>query len=141
MSFLTVLNWTLGFVATFGVAGLVVLAFTVPTAEQLAARGLTAFLRRMLATRIGVAVLVGILCLIVGELAGDWHGRTACRAEQARADAEAKTRDQDQAELATYDAMQRSDALKAAAAKDQETQHALAKADATCHPITARQLR
>jgi hypothetical protein len=138
---LTVLNYGLAIVGSVGLLGFAALLIFAPAVASLLARGALNIIRDLLKTRVGVAILVGILCLIAGEIAGDWHGRSACRTEQARADAEAKARDQDQAELATYDAMQRSDALKSAAAKDKETVHALAKADAACHAITADQLR
>lgn len=141
MNFWTALNWGLAIVGTLGVAGAIALAIFAPAVAQVLLNGVVGIVRRLLQTRIGVAILVGALCLIGGELAGDWHGRSTCRTAQAQADREAAARDQEQGNLAADDAKQRSAQLDSAAAKDKETVHVLAKADATCHPITADQLR
>ena len=138
---LTVLNWFLAIIGALGFAGFVCLAIFAPAAAELAERGTVAVVRDMLKTRVGVAVMVGVLCLIGGELAGDWHGRTACRADQAKAEQEAAARDQAQGTIAADDAAARSKELAAAGAKDQEARNALSKADATCHPITADELK
>jgi hypothetical protein len=138
---LTALNWTLAIVGSIGFAGMVALVIFAPGAAAIAEKGVVIVIRDMLRTRIGTAILVAVLCLIVGELAGDWHGRTACRADQARAEQEAAARDKTQGDLAATDAGQKSDALKSAAAQDREVQNALSHADATCHGITRDQLR
>lgn len=140
MSF-TVMSWLLTIIGTLGFVGFVCLAVFAPAAAEIAEKGVVAVIGDLLKTRIGVALLVGILCLIAGELAGDWHGRTACRADQAQAEKEAAARDQTQGTLAADDATARGKDLAASAAKDQETTHALSKADATCHPITRDELR
>lgn len=139
--FLTLLNWGLAIIATVGLVGAIAIAIFAPALAQVFLNGAVAILRSLLSTRIGVALLVGALCLIMGELAGDYHGRTACRAAQVQADQEAVARDQEQGKLAADDAVHRSAALKGAAAKDSEQIHALSKTDATCHPITIDQLR
>lgn len=138
---LTVLNWLLAIIGVLGFTGFICLAIFAPAAATIAEKGVLTVVGDMLKTRIGTAVLVGILCLIAGELAGDWHGRSACRADQAQAEKEAAARDQTQGTLAADDATQRAAALDAAAAKDTETTHALSHADATCHPISADELR
>src|ERR1019366_5886979 len=131
---LTVLNWGLAIIGSIGFAYTVALMIFAPGAAAIAEKGLVTVVVDILKTRIGVALLVGILCLIVGELAGDWHGRTTCRADQARADQEAAVRDRTQGRLAADDAAAQGKNLATADSQDQETRNALSKADATCHP-------
>lgn len=127
----TIFNWTIGIVSTVGIAGAIALAIFAPALAEVLFKGAISLVARLLQTRIGVAILVGLGCLILGELAGDYHGRSvanaACKAAQLRADAEALARDKQQSVLADQDAQKRIAALESAAKKSQETINAYAK--------------
>lgn len=123
MNFWTVLNYGMAIAGSIGVVGLIALVVFAPAAAQVLLNGAVGILRRLLSTRVGVAILVGGICLIGGELAGDYHGRSvaeaACKAAQERADAEAAARDKQQGVLADKDAQKRIAVLEAAARKSQ----------------------
>lgn len=127
-----VINWSIGIVGTLGVAGAIALAVFAPALAEVLFKGAVDIVAKLLQTRIGVAILVGLGCLILGELAGDYHGRSvadaACKAAQVRADAEALARDKQQGVLADQDAQKRIVALEASAKKSQEKLNAYSKA-------------
>lgn len=132
MDFWTVLNWGMALIGVFGVGGLIALFVFAPALAQVILNGAVTIVGDILKTRLGVAVLVGAACLVAGELAGDYHGRSvaeaACHAAQERADAEAVARDKQQGALADQDAKKRIAVLEAAAKKNQEKINAYTKA-------------
>jgi hypothetical protein len=116
------LNFGLGLVATFGLVAVIAAAIFAPEGLLLFGKAAVAILRKLLQTRLGVAILVGVACLICGELAGDYHGRSvadaACKAAQERADAEAVARDNEQSALAKQDESKRQTALNNPATRE-----------------------
>lgn len=147
MNFWTVLNWGMAIAGTVGVVGLIALVIFAPAVAQVLLNGAVGILRWLLSTRVGVAILVGGICLIGGELAGDYHGRSvadaACKAAQERADAEAAARDKQQGVIADKDAQKRIAVLEKSAKRDREKIDALRKATAgkACRPVSALDLR
>lgn len=98
---LHIFNIVLAVIGAVGIPGAIVLAIAAPAlAETLFSAALSA-LGRILNTRAGVGLIVGIGCLILGELYGTHQANLVCQgtllAAEKRADAAAVTRDDQQA--------------------------------------------
>ena len=95
-------SWIWWLIATFGFAGVVVFCVAAPTTAVLVGQAIAGLIRRMLQTRIGVAVLVAIVATIAtwiwrdGVLQERWTQRYAD--DKALAAAASKARDDQIAE-------------------------------------------
>jgi hypothetical protein len=102
-----VFNIVLGVVSAVGVTGAIVLAVMAPALAETLFSSFLTIMGRILGTRVGVGAVVGIGCLITGELYGTHQANLTCRATIAanakQADTEATKRDQDQAALTDTD--------------------------------------
>jgi hypothetical protein len=121
---LNTLSWVFGITSIIGVAGLIALAVFAPAVAQIILKLALNVISTLLSTRIGVALLVGSVCLMVGDIYGDIHGgkvaRQACQAAQEQAEREAAERDKRQGNLADKDAQARLVAMEKDAAAYKE---------------------
>lgn len=103
-------------VGVFGVTGLILLFIFAPAAAQAVLVILKDFFGVVLSTRLGVGIMVGLICLSVGYLYGDHLGRSAEDAKyaqaQQRADQQADQRDKTIGGQANADSQARIKALE-----------------------------
>jgi len=141
MPSLIVINWIVGVIGSIGIVGAILLAVFAPAAAAVLFRVVADFV----STRLGLAIVVGAACLYGGLVYGDVSGRAEerakCQAAQLAAEMEAKARDARQEQLAADDEQRSSVELKSDSLKDKEQTDALRQADASCHPISADQLK
>jgi len=94
MPSLYIITWIIGIFASVGIVGVILLLILAPTA----AAALVKVVRDILATRLGLAIAVGLLCGYACLVYGDRSGRSEVRAAWAEANAqaalEAKARDE-----------------------------------------------
>lgn len=72
------LLWILGLVSALGVAGAIALAIFAPALAAALLNGALALLTRLWATRAGMALIVGALALVAGEIHGRLTENAAC---------------------------------------------------------------
>jgi len=108
---LNLLSWIFAIVGVVGVGGLIALAVFAPAVAQVVMTIIIDFFKAVLSTRLGVGIVVGLVCLVGGDLYGNITGRNAaetqCQQAQLKADAEAKARDQTITNQAGTDAQKR----------------------------------
>jgi hypothetical protein len=117
ISLITILSWMSAGVGVFGVLGFVLLLFVGgPAAAMTAVTIVKDALGVVLSTRIGVGIMVGIICLSVGYFSGDRLGRSAEDAKYAealqKANQQADQRDRNIGGQANADAQARIKALE-----------------------------
>lgn len=104
---LHVFNIVLAVIAAVGIPGAIILAIAAPALAETLFSTFLNILGRVLSTRLGVGFVVGIGCIIVGELYGTHEANLTCRAtiisNENKANAEATARDQDQAKQTDTD--------------------------------------
>lgn len=71
---MSVLGWIVSTVGVVGIGGAIALAFLAPAILAQLVKGALGILDAILSTRVGVALLVGGVCLISGDLFGDHYG-------------------------------------------------------------------
>lgn len=125
------LGWIVSTVGVLGVAGTIALAVFAPLVLAQTFRALMTVLESILSTRIGVGILVGIACLVIGELHGDWtgSGRVQAKWDEARrvAKAEADAKDTNISEAAKKTDKENSAAEVAVDQADKESRDAYIK--------------
>jgi hypothetical protein len=135
------INWIVGLIMSLGLVTVIALAICAPAAAAVLGRIVGDILR----TRLGLAVVIGAACLygglVYGDLSGRREERATCQAMQRAAEEKAAARDAKQGDLAAADEQASNTQLKSDSLKDKEQTDALRQADASCHPISADQLR